>query len=113
MLVFSAIFAGIVALALTAVLSWYWFYYPWILTIPALIFVAGECARLILSALESYQELLLTNSTGEEKQFLVQQGRIHGNPVADGWAGAVVRKPLVIQKCDQPTDRRTDGGTKE
>ena len=67
MLVFSAIFAGIVALALTAVLSWYWFYYPWILTIPALIFVAGECARLILSALESYQELLLTNSTGEEK----------------------------------------------
>ena len=27
-----------------------------------------------------------------------KQGRIHGNPVADGWAGAVMRKPLGIQK---------------
>ena len=26
-----------------------------------------------------------------------KQGRIHGNPVADGWAGAVMRKPLGIQ----------------
>ena len=37
-----------------------------------------------------------------------KQGRIHGNPVADVWAGAVVRKPLGIQKCyvtDGPTDR--------
>ena len=36
-------------------------------------------------------------------------GRIHGNAVADGGAGAVVRKPLGIQKCyrtDWPTDRR-------
>ena len=33
-----------------------------------------------------------------------KQGRIHGNPVADGWAGAVVRKPLGIQKCDGRTD---------
>ena len=33
-----------------------------------------------------------------------KQGRIHGNPVADGLAGAV-RKPLGIQKCDGPTDR--------
>ena len=23
-----------------------------------------------------------------------KQGRIHGNPVADGWAGAVMQKPL-------------------
>ena len=37
-----------------------------------------------------------------------KQGRIHGNPVADGWAGAVMRKPLGIQKCDGPTDRPTD-----
>ena len=37
-----------------------------------------------------------------------KQGWIHGNPVADGWAGAVMRKPLGIQKCDLPTDRRTD-----
>ena len=39
------------------------------------------------------------------------QGRIHGNPVADGWAGAVMRIPLGIQKCDGPTDGRTDGWT--
>ena len=25
-----------------------------------------------------------------------KQGRIHGNPVADGWAGAVMRKLLAI-----------------
>ena len=40
-----------------------------------------------------------------------KQGRIHGNPVADGWAGAVMRKPLGIQKCDRPTNGRTDGPT--
>ena len=66
-----------------------------------------------------------------------EQGRIHGNTVADGWAGAVMRKPLGIQqgrihghrlrtggqgriyafshfstrsplRTNQPTDRRTD-----
>ena len=45
------------------------------------------------------------------------QGRIHGNPVADGWAGAVVQKLPRIQKCDgrmdgrtyRHTDRPTDG----
>ena len=40
-----------------------------------------------------------------------KQGRIHGNTVADGWAGAVVQKPLRIQKCygtDGPTDGPTD-----
>ena len=44
-----------------------------------------------------------------------KQGWIHGNPVADGWAGAVMRKPLGIQKCDRstdgPIDRRTDRQT--
>ena len=38
----------------------------------------------------------------------IQQGRMNGNPVADGWAGAVMQKPLAIQKCygriDGPTD---------
>ena len=38
---------------------------------------------------------------------ILEQGRIHGNPVADGWAGAVMRKPLGIQKCDRPTDLPT------
>ena len=39
---------------------------------------------------------------------MTKQGRIHGNTVADGWAGAAVRKPLGIQKCygtDLPTDQ--------
>ena len=58
MLVFSAIFAGIVALALTAVLSWYWFYYPWILTIPALIFVAGEYAGKNKLTIPSHGEIV-------------------------------------------------------
>ena len=37
-----------------------------------------------------------------------KQGRIHGKTVADGWAGAVMQKPLGIQKCDLPTYGRTD-----
>ena len=36
-----------------------------------------------------------------------QKGQIHGNPVADGWAGAVMRKPLANQKSDVPTYRPT------
>ena len=40
-----------------------------------------------------------------------KQGRIHGNPVADGWAGAVMRKPLANQKSDVPTYRPTDRPT--
>ena len=42
-----------------------------------------------------------------ELQLLNKQGWIYGNPVADGWAGsgAVMRKPLGIQKCDGPTDQ--------
>ena len=41
---------------------------------------------------------------GEENE----QGWIHGNPVADGWAGAVMQKPFGIQKCDGRTYRPTD-----
>ena len=37
-----------------------------------------------------------------------QQGRVHGNPVADGWAGAIMQKLLGIQKCYGQTDGRTD-----
>ena len=40
--------------------------------------------------------------------FISKQGQIHGNPVADGWAGAVMRKLLSIQKCDLPTYGCTD-----
>ena len=39
-----------------------------------------------------------------------QQGRIHGNPVADGWAEAVIQKMLAIQKCYRRTDKLTRQG---
>ena len=42
-----------------------------------------------------------------------KQGRIHSNPVADGWAGEIMRKPLGIQKCDLPTYGRTDLPTRQ
>ena len=44
-------------------------------------------------------------SKGEKER---KQGRIHGNTVADGWAGAVMQKLLGIQKCDGPTNGLTD-----
>ena len=28
-----------------------------------------------------------------------KQGRIYDNPVVGGWAGAVMRNPIAIQKC--------------
>ena len=44
----------------------------------------------------------------EENLERREQGRIHNNPVADGWAGAVMQKPLGIQNMtDRPTDRPT------
>ena len=50
---------------------------------------------------------------GKTKRGKEEQGRIHGSPVADGWARAVMRKPLGIQKCDGRTDRRTDRPTRQ
>ena len=35
-------------------------------------------------------------STSGYHTHRVKQSQIHGNPVADGWAGAVMRKPLAI-----------------
>ena len=40
----------------------------------------------------------------------LKQGLIHGNLVADGWAGAVMRKPIAIQFFFGPTDRPTRQG---
>ena len=42
-----------------------------------------------------------------------KQGRIHGNTVADGWAGAVMLKPIAIQKYFGRTDGRTDRPTRQ
>ena len=36
-----------------------------------------------------------------------KQGRIHSNPIVDGWAGAVMRNPLGFKKCNQWTDEPT------
>ena len=44
----------------------------------------------------------------ESRSMRLKQGRIHGNPVADGRAGAEMQKPLGIQKCDGRTDGPTD-----
>ena len=41
----------------------------------------------------------------------IEQGRIHGNPVADGWAGAVMQKyprNSKMWQMDGPTDGPTD-----
>ena len=43
----------------------------------------------------------------------IQQGRIRGRTVADGWAGAVMQKPLAIQKCDGRTNEWTDRPTRQ
>ena len=40
-----------------------------------------------------------------QTRLVWKQGQIHGDPVADGWTGAVMRKPLAIQKYFGPTDR--------
>ena len=48
-----------------------------------------------------------------QTKLLKKQGRIHGNLVADGWAGAVMQKPLAILeifRTDGPTDRPTRQG---
>ena len=47
------------------------------------------------------------------KRTSLKQSRIHGNTVADGWAGAVMQKLLGIQKCDGQTDRPTDRPTRQ
>ena len=36
-----------------------------------------------------------------------EHGRIHGRTFADGWAGAVMQKPITIQKCDGRTNGQT------
>ena len=44
------------------------------------------------------------------EKSLYKQGRIHGNPVADGWAGAVIQRPIASLEIFV-TDGRTDGRT--
>ena len=58
------------------------------------------------ASLFSYQTTALESVT--KTNALEQQGRIHGTSVADGWAGAVMQKPLAIQKCRRWTNRPSD-----
>ena len=39
---------------------------------------------------------------------VIEQGRIHGKTIVDGWAAAVMQKPHTIQKYLWRTDWRTD-----
>ena len=66
----------------------------------------------VLSMQQGEDSFLLFGPRLKSSCFKEKQGRIHGNPVADGLAGAV-RKPLGIQKCDGPTDRPTDRPTQQ
>ena len=42
-----------------------------------------------------------------------KQGRIHGKTVADGWAGAIMKKSLAIQNYLLPTDVPTYRPTRQ
>ena len=53
---------------------------------------------------EKEKDIVRKKAQHRKVKGLEKQGRIHGNPVADGWAGAVMRKPLANQKSDLPTD---------
>ena len=52
-----------------------------------------------------------TPSLTKRKHVPKKQGRVHGNPVADGRTGAEMRKLLAILRCYKGTDRRTDWPT--
>ena len=67
------------------------------------------CINRILLYHTTRSEIVESNLMKESRKDRMEekQGRIHGNPVADGWAGAVMRKPLGIQKCDGRTDEPT------
>ena len=75
-----------------------------------------------LSAHDKTTSLILTSLSIDDggyingvaiEETIRKQGRIHGNPVADGWAGAVMQKPLAIQNCYRRTDGRTDLPTRQ
>ena len=47
---------------------------------------------------DHFQMNVAADFPGKKVIRVRKQGRIRGNPVADGWAGAVMQKPLGIQK---------------
>ena len=53
-------------------------------------------------------------TTLKSREDASEQGRKHGNPAVDGWAGAVVRKSLRSKMLrNGPTDRQTDRPTRQ
>ena len=55
-------------------------------------FNSGERERLRVRVSESKSK----SEREWERRMDKKQGWIHGNPVVDGWAGAVMQKPLRI-----------------
>ena len=47
-----------------------------------------------------------------KRRGIEEQGRIHGNPVADGWAGAVMRKP-PYRPADIPTHQGVESRVRD
>ena len=66
-------------------------------------------------ALENSSKFCYHESNKEtNKKREKNQGRIHGNPVADRWAGAEMRVLTLFDSCSRtngPMDQRTDGRT--
>ena len=61
-----------------------------------------------------WSRVFAIKSRHSQAQDLLKQGRIHSRTVADGWAGAVMQKPLrnvTDGWTDGRVDRRTDGPT--
>ena len=61
-----------------------------------------QCSLCNITTVLAVQVLVVVDAG---KQIQQQQGQIHNKTVADGWAGAVMREPLAIQKYFGPTYR--------
>ena len=52
------------------------------------------------------EEMMVWKHVGPKGRDSIEQGRMHVNPVADGWAGAVMRKTFAVLEIfwtDGPT----------
>ena len=74
-------------------------------------FVVNDGGDLVVVGGDLVFDVADTNDAPDDIVETKAQGRIHGNPVADGWAGAVMQKLPGIQKCDGRTDLPTNQPT--
>ena len=61
----------------------------------------------VSSSTQTIHSLLMLNKA-KKRPINVQKCRLHGNIVVDGWAEAIMQKPLGIKKCDLLIDQPTD-----